>query len=135
MPSPKRRSTPSGVIGAGADPGSCRYTRWSAKLANHTTPAATQKHSPPYSCTRVRTLNGASVTSRAAPSAVRRTITLRAPSAGRISTQYTSSPSSWIAPSRTASCTIRSAVMGDFQEPYGAMVGMTMMVPDFPATS
>ena len=46
MPSPKRRSTPSGVIATGAAPGSCRYTRWSAKLANHTTPAATQKHSP-----------------------------------------------------------------------------------------
>ena len=104
-------------------------------MANHTTPSATQKHSPPYSYTRVRTLNGAGVTSRAAPSGVRRTITLRPPSAGRISAQYTSSPSSWIGPSCTESWTIRSAVMGDFHEPYGALVGMSMMMPDLPVTS
>ena len=69
----------------------------------------------------VEPLNGASLTSRAAPSSVRRTITLRAPPAVRISTKYASSPSSWAAPTGTASCAIRSAVMGDLRDPSRAM--------------
>src|SRR5690348_15036617 len=49
-------------------------------------------------------------------------MTLRPPSLGRNSTQYVRSPSSVICSSPTALATSDSAVIGDFQEPYGATV-------------
>jgi len=37
-----------------------------------------------------------------------------------------SAPSTKTPPSRVVSATIKSEVIGDFQEPYGAMVGLGM---------
>src|SRR4051812_28956277 len=94
--------------------------RWSEKFEKYMTPSRTAKSPPPYSCTRVRALKPSGVTSEIAPPGERRTTQLRPPSEGRSSIQYTSSPSSAICPSPTVAETMRSEVMGDFQEPYGA---------------
>ena len=119
------RSGASGVMATGSPPRSWRYSRWSAKLEKYTTPSATRNAPPPYSWTLVRTLNGVGVNSVVLPSGPRRTITIRPPSEGRISTQYTSSPSRAICPRPTAPDTIREVVIGDFHEPYGAVTGMS----------
>ena len=76
-----------------AAPGSRRYSRLSAKFEKTTVPPATTYEPPPYSWTRVRTLNGGGVRSVVEPSADALTRTRRPPSAGRASSQYTSSPS------------------------------------------
>jgi hypothetical protein len=65
----------------------------------------------------VRALKPAGVTSSVRPSGVRRTMQWRPPSAGRSSIQYTSSPSSTTCPNPTVADTIKSEVIGDFQDP------------------
>ena len=54
------------------------------------------------------------------PSGVRFTTTYRPPSVGCISDQYKSSPSTISCPKLMLCCTIRSDVIGDFHDPYGA---------------
>src|SRR5215204_4194280 len=83
-------------------------------------PPSTVKPPPPYSCTRVRALKGCGVTSSVRPSGVRSTMTLRPPSPGRLSSQYTSLPSITTSASPTTPLTIKSEEIGDLQEPYGA---------------
>src|SRR5690348_7453146 len=63
------------------------------------------------------------VTSAMTPSAARRTITDRPPSCGRDSSQYTSAPSIRISPRPIDEATIMSEVIGDGQEPKGAICG------------
>src|SRR6185436_15638194 len=85
-------------------------------------PPATVYDPPPYSLARVRTLAGAGVSSVVSPSGSRRTRTRRPPSAGRLSTQYRSSPSSHGSLSRIACSTTSSTTIGERHEPYGATV-------------
>ena len=42
-------------MGAGAFPGSARYSRWVVQSAKKSVPRWTHHAPPPYSCTRVRT--------------------------------------------------------------------------------
>jgi hypothetical protein len=98
-------------------PGATRYRRWSAKEVNHTAPAATVQAAPPYSCTRVRTFQGAGSRSVVVPSADRRTRTVRPPSLGRDSAHHTSVPSTTTSPSRAAARTTSSDVTGVGQLP------------------
>ena len=66
----RSRQGPAGVIGDGRlGPGSSRYSRPSAKSEKTTTPPATTYEPPPYSWTRLRTLNGGGVRSAVEPSA------------------------------------------------------------------
>src|SRR5215204_6298096 len=83
-------------------------------------PPSTVKPPPPYSCTRVRALKGCGVTSSVRRSGFRSTTTLRPPSPGRLSSQYTSLPSITTSASPTTPLTIKSEEIGDLQEPYGA---------------
>src|SRR5438874_2699362 len=67
---------------------------------------------------------GGGVTSAIVPAASRRTTTLRPPSAGRCSIQYSVAPSrmSWVSP--TPADATSAAVMGERHEPYGARVAI-----------
>src|SRR5688572_17834862 len=78
---------------------------------------------PPYSCTRDRTLNGAGVRSLVEPSGAARTRTRRPSSAGRPSTQNTSSPSIHGSASMMTSPTTSSIRIGERHAPYGATTG------------
>ena len=91
--------------------------RWSSKFENHTVPPSAIHAPPPYSCTRVRALNGAGFTSATVPSGVIRTMTLRPPSDGRPSVHRMASPSMATCPMLMDSATMASAVMGERQEP------------------
>src|SRR5712692_1996741 len=86
-------------------------------------PPDTTYAAPPYSCTRVRTLVPAGVTSAVRPSRLRLTTTLRPPSSGRLSSQYVSSPSRMTRLSCSAPAATAWAVSGDFHAPYGAATG------------
>ncbi len=94
-PSAKRTplgSCGSGVIGSGSpvgpsSPMPTRQRRWSAKLEKAMPPGMKLHDPPPYSCTRVRALNGGAITSRRVPSAARWTIAVRPSSSGRDSFQ------------------------------------------------
>ena len=100
-------------------PASSRYSRWSENSVNHSVPPDTVHAPPPYSCTRVRAFHGAGRTSVTVPSADRRTIADRPPSAGRDSDHQTSSPSTTTSPSRAAARTTSSEVIGVGQLPWG----------------
>src|SRR5215467_11868115 len=76
---------------------------------------------PPYSCTRVRALNGSAIISLVRPPR-RRTITLRPPSDGRPSIQYVSAPSRCGLEKLTLLATILSVVIGERHSPYSAVV-------------
>src|SRR5215218_3836828 len=90
-------------------------------------PLLAVKPPPPYSCTRVRALKGCGVTSSVRLSGVSSTITLRPPSPGRLSSQYTSPPSVTTSASPTTLLTITSEEIGDLQEPYGATLCSDMV--------
>src|SRR5215510_477050 len=64
--------------------------------------------------------------SSALPPAVQRTSTERPPSVGRDSSQYRSPPTSATDPSRTAPEEISCEVIGEVQEPYGAVVAFAV---------
>ena len=89
----KRRSAyrhgPAGVIASGGRPpwGSIDHSRPSENEEATMRPPSTRKEPPPYSWTRLRTLNGSGVSSRVAPSGVRRMSVRRPPSDGRPSIQ------------------------------------------------
>mmetsp|Transcript_88162 Transcript_88162/g.128890 ORF Transcript_88162/g.128890 Transcript_88162/m.128890 type:complete len:235 (-) Transcript_88162:12-716(-) len=81
-------------------------------------PADTVKSPPPYSCTRVRTLKLAGVTS-VIPEASFFITTTRPCSDGRPSSQYSASPSKTGAPSPTAPSVRSFEEMGESHSPYG----------------
>src|SRR5665647_713 len=85
---------------------------------------------PPYSCTRVRVSAVAGTTSTISPSAVRRTITERPSSSGRISTQNSSPAAACSQPRAMPDSAMRRAVSGEAQEPYDAMARCPWAAPD-----
>ena len=82
---------PNGDPDAGNSPrmssGSMAHNRPSAKDETTRRPRSTRYEPPPYSCTRLRTLKGAGVSSRVAPSGVCRISVRRPPSDERPSSQ------------------------------------------------
>ena len=77
----------SGVSGCGAPPGSCRYSRWSGKLAEVDRAAMDRARAAAVFVDPRAALNGAGVTSCVRHPDVRRTSTLRPPSHGPASIQ------------------------------------------------
>ena len=102
--------------------GSRRYSRPSAAFEATIRPRPPRTSAPPYSWTRLRTLNGAGVSSRVAPSSPWRSSVRRPPSADRPSSQYTSSPSTAASARPTDAAATSSTSIGDAQLPYGATV-------------
>ena len=82
------------------------------------------KDIPPYSWTRVRTLNPKGVTSWTRPSGTRRTRTIRPPSSGRPSSQHTPPPAGLQVIRGTPPPATMSGEIGERQAPYGATIGM-----------
>src|SRR5207245_2272090 len=118
------------VTGTGwALPGASSQSRWSAKLENTSLPARAAKQRPPYSWTRVRAEKGegsrsSGVRVSAGGPNVIATSTWRPASEGRPSFQITRLPLMSMSESRTACSTSSGGVMGERQDPYGAVAGM-----------
>jgi len=98
----------------------------SAKLENQIVSPATAHAPPPYSWTRVRTLNGAGVTTRGAPSAPSSITALRPPSCGRLCSHNARSPAMRGAPTGRTPAATRPAEMVDGQVPNGRVAGDDM---------
>ncbi len=112
-----------GVVTSGrVEPsGSMRHSDPSASSDRTTRPWSTVQAPPPYSCTRVRTLAGAGVSSTLVPSAPMRSSVTRPPSSGRDSRTYRS-PSSSIGSDRPRPPpTTRSSEIGEGHEPCGTL--------------
>src|SRR5215207_501281 len=103
---------------------SSRYRRWSEKFEKITQASNAMNAPPPYSWTRVRTLNGAGVSSVRSPLAASSIRALRPPSSGLLSTQYTSWSTTAVWPTLTPPAATAAAVIGDRQLPNGAACGM-----------
>jgi len=90
---------------------------WSLKFTKKTPISVGMNAPPPYSCTRLRTLKGAGVSSSTPTAARQRRRLVRPFSRGLLSSQKSASPSDLSSDRDVAPAAIAAAEMGEGQDP------------------